>query len=187
MGLNYKEMDYDSFLKLKTESDLRVEYINGVVYMNASPSTKHQTISGNLYYLLRSYFKNSTCKVFSAPTDVLIKENDEDKGSIVIPDVFVVCNKDTIKANRVEGTPTIVFEILSPSNQSSDTIEKLKKYQDCGVGEYFIVNPFEYSILHYFRVNGSEKFERVVTVHEGSITSTMFSDLVINLDDIFED
>lgn len=42
----------------------RAELIDGVIYMMAPPSTKHQEISGNLYYKIRSYIdgKKGTCQ-----------------------------------------------------------------------------------------------------------------------------
>ena len=46
----------------------RAELIDGVFYMMAPPSTKHQEISGNLYYKIRNYIdsKKGKCKIYTA-------------------------------------------------------------------------------------------------------------------------
>lgn len=50
-----KFITIDEFYKMKEETDDILEYIDGVVYMSPSPSTKHQRISGRLYVKLFNF------------------------------------------------------------------------------------------------------------------------------------
>ena len=86
-----KRYTIEEFRKL-TDIGERAELIDGVIYnMSPSPSIRHQRISGNLYFEIKSYIKKNKgkCEVFEAPTDVKLNEN-----TVVIPDIFVACNPD---------------------------------------------------------------------------------------------
>ena len=44
-----KVITIEEFYQLKENTDELLEYIDGIVYMSPSPSTKHQRISGKLF------------------------------------------------------------------------------------------------------------------------------------------
>ncbi|MBU3190627.1 Uma2 family endonuclease [Clostridium bowmanii] len=46
-----------------------------------------------------------------------------------------------IENGNYTGVPTLIVEILSPSNESHDLVTKMNLYQHFGVNEYWIVNP----------------------------------------------
>jgi Uncharacterized protein conserved in cyanobacteria len=46
-----KLVTIDEFYKIKESTDKILEFVDGVIYMAPSPSTKHQRISGRLYAL----------------------------------------------------------------------------------------------------------------------------------------
>lgn len=41
----------------------------------------------------------------------------------------------------VEGVPTVVVEILSPTDRHGDTVEKIHAYREAGVAQIWLVNP----------------------------------------------
>ena len=43
---------------------------------------------------------------------------------MVIPDLSVICHKSGFTNNKYVGVPTLIIEILSPSNQSHDLVTK---------------------------------------------------------------
>lgn len=62
-----KYVTFEEFYKMKENTDEIIEFIDGIVYMAPSPSTKHQRISGKLYTKLFNLLENKECDVFSAP------------------------------------------------------------------------------------------------------------------------
>ena len=134
---------------LALPDDIRVEMIDGVFYDMASPSSIHQQMSIHLSSLLFNHImaNNGSCVPFSAPMDVQL---DCDDKTIVEPDVFVVCDRNKIKKQRIVGAPDFIIEILSPNYWFHDTIRKLKKYKKAGVREYWIVAPDAQKIIVYF-------------------------------------
>ena len=47
--------------------DERIEIIDGVPYMQATPSPEHQLISGELFRQFANYLQGKSCKVYYAP------------------------------------------------------------------------------------------------------------------------
>src|SRR5438445_7094113 len=61
------KLTYDDFL-LFPDDGKRHELIDGEHYVTASPNTKHQRVSGNLHWLLRTYLEQHAIgKVYYAP------------------------------------------------------------------------------------------------------------------------
>lgn len=55
----------------------RWEIIDGVPYMQAAPTWQHQSISGEIYRQISNYLVDKPCRVFAAPFDLCIVENNE--------------------------------------------------------------------------------------------------------------
>ena len=126
----------------------RAELIDGVIYMMAPPSTKHQEISGNLYYKIRSYIdgKKGKCKIYTAPFAVFLYDDDL---NYVEPDISVICDLSKLNEKGCLGAPDWIIEIVSPGNKPMDYFTKLFKYRSAGVREYWIVDAAKKQILVY--------------------------------------
>lgn len=174
---------YDEYLKItKDEEDAnkRYEYIDGHIYMLASPSVKHQRIIGEIFGSLRNYFKGGSCEPFVAPLDVKLYNQQRNIIGNVQPDVFVVCDN----SNEDElTTPTLVVEVVSPSSRSRDYVQKLDLYMRSGVREYWIIDPIQKKILQYtFKEQNLES----LNIYTNIITSIVFEGLSINLKEVLK-
>ena len=132
---SYTVDDYLAF-----PDDQRIELIDGVVYDMSAPTTPHQLIGGEIYALLREFIagKKGSFIPFISPVDVQL---DKDNKTMVQPDVCVVCDRSKINRVRIFGAPDFVVEIFSPSTKMKDILIKMKKYQNAGVREYWMVDP----------------------------------------------
>ncbi len=151
-------VSYQAFLKMSKNSEKHYEYIDGEVYLLASPGVTHQRVLGDLFLLFRTFF-TSGCEVFVAPFDIQLyrqpikderKLTDNDI-NVVQPDLVVLCDQheSTDEQDRYKGTPALVVEILSPATRSKDMISKLSLYSESGIGEYWIVDPKARTIMVY--------------------------------------
>lgn len=146
-AIHYTYEDYLTFA-----DDFRCEIINGQVYdMTPSPTSAHQRVSGEIYWLIRDHLRKQThaCQVFVAPLDVVIA-----KDQVVQPDVFVVCDRRKIEKTHISGAPDVVFETASPATSLKDRREKMQLYERSGVAEYFIVDPDAGFIEKYMSIDG---------------------------------
>lgn len=87
----------------------RWELIDGVGYkMTPAPTMTHQALAGNLFGILFGLLRDQPCRVFAAPTDVLLpkgEEADEEVDTTVQLDVFVTCNPGLCRSDSCGGPP----------------------------------------------------------------------------------
>lgn len=186
MGLAENEiMSLEEYFKIREESKELLEYIDGIVYMSPSPSTKHQRVSGRLQMKFGVFLEGTTCEVFDAPYDIELKKEGIEGTKIVIPDISILCDKSGFTDARYVGVPNLIVEILSPSNQSHDLITKLNLYMKYGVKEYWIVNPMLESITVYW-LNNEDMYEQYdMKTGEGYIKSKVLDGFSVDLEYIF--
>jgi Uma2 family endonuclease len=141
----YTYYDYEGFTE-----DERYELIDGIAYAMAPvPTPVHQGLSSKLNVLLANFLSDKPCDVFAAPIDVRLDakyESDKTDGTVLQPDLIVICDKEQIGEKAIIGAPTLVVEILSPSNSLDEMDRKFSKYMKSGVQEYWVVSPEEKSI-----------------------------------------
>jgi len=166
------------------EDGLRHEIIDGEHYVTPSPATRHQRISGNLYYLIRSHLERYPIgEVFIAPFDVLLSNFD-----IVVPDLVYVSRERAhlITSKNLQGAADLVIEILSPSTRRRDERLKRDLYERVGVEEYWLVDPAHDSIDVYRRTTGA--FSKAVRYAPGQVFSTpLLPDLELTVNSILGD
>lgn len=180
-----KFMTLDGFYRLRENTDDIIEYIDGIIYMVPSPSTKHQRISMRLSSELYQFLKGKECEVFSAPFDIKLKSDKISGDKVVIPDISVICDKKGLGDNGYEGVPTVIMEILSPSNQAHDLVFKLNLYMQYGVKEYWIINPMLNTVQVYVLDENCEYEQAVVKSNVGKVPSKTLSGFSIDLEELF--
>ena len=156
MGYTYKE--YKTW-----DEDIRVELMDGIPYMMASPDEWHQELVLEFGYQLKGLLKGRTCTPYIAPFDVrLFFEEDESDNVIVQPDVFVVCNPEKVfKQKSCNGVPDFIIEVLSEWSEGRDLIDKKKKYEKAGVKEYWVAGKEK---LYIYILEGSKYTESVIKI-----------------------
>jgi len=147
-----KKISYEEFLELTENSKKRYEYIDGEVYLIASPKTLHQKILGEVYMQFYNWFKGKQCVPMLSPYDItLYREGKPENINVVQPDLVVICDLEE-KLNEKDyymGTPALVIEILSESTRRKDFVKKLDLYMSTGIKEYWIINPFNNEVSIY--------------------------------------
>ncbi|MEN1967567.1 type II toxin-antitoxin system prevent-host-death family antitoxin [Lentibacillus sp. N15] len=177
---------YEEFLEITEESELRFELIDGVIYNPASPSYKHQHAVHELHGTFYNWFKEKKCVPLTSPFDVTFFK-EEDNICVVQPDILVICDKDNLdEKGKYMGTPTLVVEVLSPSTRSKDMLKKLALYKQCGVNEYWIVDPINEHILIYTLANDDIVNNKTYSKNAHQLVrSDLFEGLVADLQDVF--
>jgi Uma2 family endonuclease len=133
-----RKLTYADYEKMPADG-FRHEIIEGEEFMTPAPNLDHQTVVLNIAALLRAHaLSRKLGRVFVAPTDVVLSEND-----IVEPDVVFVSEKrlSILTEKNIQGAPDLVVEVLSPSTAAEDRGRKLSTYDRTGVDEYWIVDP----------------------------------------------
>ncbi|MDR2505996.1 MAG: Uma2 family endonuclease [Oscillospiraceae bacterium] len=175
------------------------ELIEGYVYMmSPSPSRAHQRILGKMYTVFENYLADinhpaktavlsgtpEKCEPYIAPFDVELSED-----TVVQPDMFVICddnvNNITDKQGFV-GIPDMVIEILSPYNRKHDLHIKYKLYEECGVKEYWIVDPIKRNVSVFILVDGKYENSGVYSDSD-TVEVNIINGLIVDMSYVFRD
>jgi Uma2 family endonuclease len=133
VGLTYS--DYAAL----PDDGRRYELHRGELSVTPSPGTRHQRAVVAFTLRPGEYVRSRQLgEVFVAPTDSLLSDV-----TVVQPDVLYVATDwlSIISERGIEGAPTLVVEILSPSTVRIDRERTPRLYADHGVFYYWIADP----------------------------------------------
>ncbi len=168
----------------------RWELIEGRAYdMSPAPGTMHQSISFEMSAQIHDFLKNKKCRAFSAPFDVRLpdenNEKDKDIETVVQPDIVIVCEKKKLDEKGCRGAPDFVVEILSPYTAEKDMKEKFFLYEKHRVKEYWIVDPSNKTVLVY-ELGPGKKYKRAdAYVGKDKVPSKAIKGLTIDMGLVF--
>ena len=181
---------YADYLTWQLEES--VELIKGkIMAMSPAPSRKHQTVITNLGGKLYQFFHKKPCNLFYAPFDVKLYDRRKsllkngEAFSVVQPDLCVICDKDKLTEQGCDGAPDWIIEVLSPGNSRKEVRLKFDLYEESGVGEYWLVFPYE-QIVQQFVLDDNGKYQlRALYPGNEIAIPYLFPDLQIDLNDVF--
>lgn len=187
MNGTYSYADY-----LTWQLEESVELIKGkIMAMSPAPNVKHQRIALKLLRPIDNYFLRKSCEVFIAPFDVKLYDRRKsllkngEAFSVVQPDLCVICDKDKLTEQGCDGAPDWIIEVLSPGNSRKEVRLKYDLYQESGVGEYWLVFPYE-QIVQQFVLDDHGKYQlRALYPGNEIAIPHLFPDLQIDLNDVF--
>ena len=138
----WTEEDYFSL----PDTNRYVELSEGRLIMPPHPTRIHQVALEELYVRMRAFVKERNLgEVHIAPLPVRLWP-----GKIREPDIFFVAKEHFDRINeKVFGIPDLVVEVISPSTERTDRVEKFVEYARAGVREYWMVDPEKRSVEVY--------------------------------------
>jgi Uma2 family endonuclease len=126
-------------------------YLNGELWMDLSMEEMNHnqlkgifaiivghlvlTLSRGRYFHDRMRLTNGTANLATEPDGMFVSEE-----SIRANRVVLVVGEGESPV-RVEGTPDMVLEVVSPGSVDKDTVELRQLYWDAGIREYWLVDP----------------------------------------------
>jgi Uma2 family endonuclease len=124
------------YLAGELRSEVRHEYVGGVVYAMAGASEEHNIIAGNLFAAFHAHVGDGPCRVFMADMKLhLSVAHDE---VFYYPDLLVTCDsRDTDRyAMRY---PKVIIEVLSSETERTDRREKFFSYTSLETLEEYVL------------------------------------------------
>jgi Uma2 family endonuclease len=141
----------EQYLDLERLSEMRHEYLDGLMYAMAGETPDHSTICFNLAYTVGSQIKDEPCRGFSPNMKVRTGLGD----LYAYPDLMIVCGEARFHDEHgdVLLNPTVIFEVLSPSTEKYDRGEKSLRYrtQIGSLQDYVLVSQDKAPAEHYHR------------------------------------
>jgi len=178
-----KLLTYLDYVKLTPPDNGNFELLNGQIYFIASPKPSHQRISLRLsYFLAACVIPNNLGEIFTTPMDVVFTEYDTFQ-----PDLLFITKErlNIIGENKIEGSPDLVVEILSPSNDANEMSYKRHIYESKDVKEYWLINVEKQMLTLYKQIDNELRWQKDIQKNE-VLKSEIIQGFELKLSNIFE-
>jgi Uma2 family endonuclease len=137
------------YLAGEENSDVKHEYLGGVVHAMAGGTNRHSAISANALTALGSRLRGKPCQPFNSDAKVRIELSDHTR--FYYPDAMVVCHRGDDSAQYQEH-PAVIIEVLSDSTRRLDLTEKRDAYLTINtLKQLILVEPDEARVIVYRR------------------------------------
>lgn len=170
-------MSPEEYLEGEKYSDVKHEYVGGQVYAMVGASRPHNAITVNLSSALHAHLRGAPCQVYVADMKVRVAD------IFYYPDVVVDCaglNQPLYYSDQ----PVLIVEVLSPSTEARDNLEKRIAYQSLpSLKEYVLIAQNKIEVQIYRRVDPDWEVE---VCSEGDRVALTSVDLKIPIETIFE-
>ncbi|WP_227624939.1 Uma2 family endonuclease [Fimbriimonas ginsengisoli] len=143
------------YLAAERLADQKHELINGEVYAMSGVSRWHALIVANFVRRLGNRFEGRNCNVVSSDLRVRIPATD----AYLYPDVVVYCGEGQWldEAFDTLENPIVVVEVLSPSTDRYDRVDKFRHYRKIeSLQAYIIVAQDSLAVEHHARQENGE-------------------------------
>ncbi len=165
------------------QEDQKAEFINGEVVIHSPVKIEHNKVSVRLCTLLQTYVSLHRLG-FVGHEKILtcFSRNDYE------PDVcfFSQAKSDLFTKGQMKfPPPDFVAEVISPSTEKTDRIDKFIDYAAHGVEEYWIIDPAGETIEKYVLKSG--RYELSLKVRTGMIISDVIASFEAPVRAVFDD
>lgn len=188
-----RDLTFEEFLDFESDDDRLYELEDGEPIEMAEPSWKHEAIAK---FLERRY--DNEIEQSDLPYDtgrlILVKvgtKRGRRPDVVVFPDHYVI---DEAAQSALTLPPLLVVEIVSKQNWKQDYTTKKNYYLNCGISEYWIVDPIPRGSAEFLEVPGvptvsialMEKGQYIMRQYRGSdvVRSRLFENLKLTADQI---
>ncbi|MEY2632179.1 MAG: hypothetical protein RIR00_833 [Pseudomonadota bacterium] len=133
-----ERLDAATFLACEVQQPDRHEFIAGEIFAMTGGRDAHNTISGNVFALLRTALRGSPCRTFIADMKLRVDAVD----GFFYPDVLVTCDSrdKSPEADLAKRHPLLLVEVLSDSTAAYDRGLKFEYYQKLdSLQEYLVI------------------------------------------------
>jgi len=164
------ESDYISikeYIAEEQESEIRHEYINGIIHAMSGASANHNLISLNIASTFKNSARQTTCQVFIA--DMKVHLNIAGKDIFYYPDVLVSCDPSD-QETYFRKNPCLIVEVLSPTTERIDRREKFLAYTSIETLQEYILVSQQEEVVTLFRRTSDWKPELFETADNLSLS-----------------
>jgi Uma2 family endonuclease len=178
---------FGEYLRLEEFSNVKHEFVRGVIYAMAGNSERHSAIERNLTASLRSQLRGRRCQPYTSNLKVRVEAAD----LAAYPDALVICGPiEKVRDAKPTAVlnPTALFEILSPdSTEGYDRETKLPAYMQIPSARV-VVFVHQNDVCVEVWQRGTEGEAWTHTVHEGRVAVALaMIDCVLDLSDLYSD
>lgn len=148
MSTALKRPTVEDYFAADLADENKLEFVDGEIVAMAGGDPVHSLLAATLTQLLKNRLAGAPCLTFQS--DLRVRIGDD----YVYPDATVACPPRTFLDTRPRtlATPTIVFEVLSPSTAAHDQGAKAAAYRrTASLQEYVFIDSDTRHVMHAVR------------------------------------
>jgi Uma2 family endonuclease len=133
------KMTADQYLQMGEDPPgVRLELVNGEIFVSASPATPHAFTLAQLLAVLVHHVRARKLGVVMSDTDHVLTLYDVRR-----PDIYFFGKEriELIIDGPIRHPPDLAVEVVSPGSERVDRIDKFEAYRAFGVPHYWIIDP----------------------------------------------
>ena len=186
-ALSKNKLTIEEYLQGEEFADTRHEFIAGDAYAMAGATERHNRISGNVFFQLRSRARGSDCGVFMSDMKLRTETDNTSDTCFYYPDVMLSCDTDDDHP-LYKTSPCLIAEVLSPSTETIDRREKLLVYKNIPSLKYYLLVSLMQESVEYYQKNQQGKWDNYI-VGKNDVINIHCDDYLASLclDEIYED
>lgn len=142
----------EDYLEAEKVSEVKHEYLGGIVHAMSGASRRHNRISGAIYARLASQLASGPCEIYVEGVKVHIRSAVSE--FFYYPDVMVGCDPDDGHEFYLEN-PCVIFEVASASTENTDRREKLIAYQSIASLQHYVIVAQDTMRVEWLRRSGN--------------------------------
>ena len=148
------------YLETEKSREIRHEYLGGTVYAMSGASRRHNRIGLSIAKCLDLKLSGGPCQVMVESIKLHIRTSLSE--FFYYPDVMVGCDSSDDNDYFLES-PSLIFEVLSPSTEQIDRREKVLAYQTIASLEHYVIVSQEERRVEWLRREGNAWVASVLT------------------------
>jgi len=140
------------YLEFEVNSDIRHEYIDGLIIPMTGGTPDHNQVAGNFYAVLNFALKRQPYQVFVTDQRLWIPN----RRIHTYPDIMVVQTPLVFEEGRKDTitNPVMIAEVLSNSTKSYDKDEKFAAYRTIpSFQEYILIDQYTMHVEQYSKTD----------------------------------
>lgn len=129
---------------------IRLELVNGEVAVTPNVTPEHSFVNIMLGSFIGRHILQHNLGRLYGDVDTLFGKHDVRRPDIIF---FSTARLHLVGKKAMEGPPDLCVEIISPSSETIDKVDKYEQYQAAGVAHYWIIDPIERTARAFKLVN----------------------------------
>jgi len=142
----------EEYLEFEVNSELRHEYIDGLIIPMTGGTPNHNKIAGNLYVAIHFALKRQPYEVYYTDQRLWIPK----RRIHTYPDVMVIQTPLVFEEGRNDTiiNPVMIVEVLSKSTKGYDRDEKFAAYRTiASFQEYILIDQYTIHVEQYVKTD----------------------------------
>lgn len=179
---NPRPISIEDYLAGEQTSEIRHEYVAGVVYAMTGGTNAHSQIASNTLVSLGSQLRGSPCRVFNPDTKIRIQYSNHTR--FYYPDVSVICRPNP-QQDTFQDDPSVIIEVLSDSTRRADEGEKKDAYLTIPkLTAYILLEQTSISAICFRR--GEQGFQAEFYSGDDASIELPSIDAILSLSDVYD-